>query len=176
MKKAIAFAAVLMALGAGTAHAQLRPWEISIAGGPSLPTGDLADFADTGYHVQGSIGFGVPMLPVGLRADAFWQEVPDTNDGWYRQIGGLANVTLGIPLVVVEPYILGGVGLIRTETPDGVILDGDSDTSLGFNAGAGAEFPFMGLSGFVEARYLNLLGGDTAKSYQSIPITVGIRF
>ena len=171
---------LILGISAGSLEGQLRPWEISIAGGPTIPTGDLADAAGTGYHVQGSIGFGLPMLPFGIRADALWNEVPDETDGWFRQIGGLVNATIGVPLVIVEPYVLAGVGYLRTEVPDiahaGHAHLGETENLVGFNAGAGVEFPFMGLSGFVEGRYLNLLGSDEAKGFQSIPITAGIRF
>lgn len=171
---------MLIVLTAAPLQAQLRPWEISIAGGPSFPTGELSEEAGTGYHVQGSIGFDVPLLPFGIRADALWQEVPDDNEGWFRQIGGLVNATFGIPLIVVEPYALAGVGFLRTETPDvahaGHEHFGETENLVGFNAGAGVEFPFMGLSGFLEGRYLNLFGGGEASHYQTIPVTFGIRF
>ena len=65
----------------------LQDWEQALiiaalerVDGPALLR--LADAAGTGYHVQGSIGFGLPMLPFGIRADALWNEVPDETDGW----------------------------------------------------------------------------------------------
>lgn len=173
-------ALIVTAAVSTTAEAQYRPWEISIAGGPSFPRGQLSDEAGTGYHVQGSVGFGVPMLPVGIRADALWQEFDDPDGEWFRQVGGILNAVVGIPLVIVEPYALAGVSYLRTQTPDAVHAghthDGSSENLVGFNAGAGVEFPFVGLSGFLEARALNLFGGGNAKNFQSIPVTVGIRF
>ena len=172
-----AFVAAAFTLPA-SAEAQFRPWEISIAGGPSFPTGDFSDSAGTGYHVQGSIGFDLPLLPFGLRADLLWQELDD-QDEWYRQVGGLANATFGLPLIFIQPYALVGGGVIRTTTPDVVHGDhvhNESSTDIGFNAGVGLEFPFMGLGGFIEARYLNLFGNGNATDYQVIPVTVGIRF
>lgn len=174
-------AAVVAAVSqAAPAEAQLRPWEISIAGGPSFPVGDLRDEANLGYHVQGSVGFGVPMLPLGLRVDAFWQEVPDATEGNFRQIGGLLNGTFGLPLVFISPYGLVGVGVLRTETPTVAHADhthaGETETLIGFNAGLGVDFPFVGLTGFLEARYLNLFGGSEATHYQTVPVSFGIRF
>lgn len=160
------------------AEAQYRPWEISIGGGPSFPTGDFSDVAGTGYHVQGSVGFDLPLLPFGLRADLLWQELDDQDD-WFRQVGGLANATFGLPLIFIQPYALVGAGVIRTSAPD--VVHGDhthsaSSTDVGFNAGVGLDFPFVGLGGFIEARYLNVFGSDNATSYRVIPVTVGIRF
>ncbi|MEX2571844.1 MAG: outer membrane beta-barrel protein [Gemmatimonadota bacterium] len=166
--------------GVSTAEAQLRPWQISIAGGPSFATGEFSDQAGTGYNVQGSVGFSLPLLPFGVRGDLFWQELPDEEDGWFRQIGGLLNAVFEVPLVIVQPYGLVGGGVLRTDTPDvdhtGHVHTGESETTVGLNAGLGIEFPFAGLGGFVEARYLNLVGGGDATHFQSIPVTIGIRF
>lgn len=159
--------AAALALFASPADAQLRPWEISLAGGPSLATGDFGDVAGTGYHVQGSIGFGIPLFPVGLRADLLWQELPAETTGNYRHIGGIANVTLGMPLIVIEPYVLGGVGMFSIDDPTAT----DSETSTGFNVGAGLEMGLLGLKGFGEVRYL-----DVGHDQRTIPITIGIRF
>jgi hypothetical protein len=165
---------------AGPTEAQVRPWEISIAGGPSFATGDFSDVVDTGYHVQGSVGFDLPMLPIGARADLFWQELPDVEDEWFRQIGGLVNAVFEIPLVVIQPYGLAGVGVVRTEAPEvthaGHTHATDSETTVGFNAGLGVEFPFLGMGGFVEGRYLNIFGGGNASDFRTIPVTFGIRF
>jgi hypothetical protein len=163
----------------GTAEAQYRPWEISIGGGPTIPRGDFAELAKTGYHVQASVG-SKSSLPVGIRADVLWQELKDEEAEWYRQVGGALNATYEVPLMSIEPYVLAGGSYLRTESPE-VAHEGhehaaESENLLGFHAGAGIEFPFMGLRGFIEGRFLNLLGGDEAKAFQAIPVTFGIRF
>lgn len=169
-----ALAAALTVFSA-SAEAQLRPWEISIAGGPSLVTGGFDDVASTGYHVQGSVGFGIPLFPVGVRGDVLWQELPDEVSGNFRQIGGIANVTLGMPLILIEPYVLGGVGIFSHTEPDELhpdhVHESESQTSTGFNVGAGLEAGLLGLKGFGEVRYL-----DAGNGVRTIPITVGIRF
>ena len=169
-----------LAVLAAPADAQIvRPWQISIAGGPSFTTGDLSSEAGTGYHVQGSVGFGLPLLPFGLRADLLWQEFPVSGaNGHFRQIGGLLNGTFALPMPLLQPYALAGVGLIQHTEPEvahaGHVHHGESSTDLGFNAGAGVQFPFVGMSAFVEARWLNLVGGNAEA--RSIPVSVGIRF
>jgi opacity protein-like surface antigen len=180
MKK-IAFVTMIAAAAAfaSPADAQVRPFQISIAGGPSFPTGHLSDEAGTGYNVQGSVGFGVRGLPFGLRADLLWQEFPLTGvDGHFRQIGGLLNATFALPLPFMQPYLLAGAGLINHSEPEtvhgGHRHDGSSSTDIGFNAGGGVQFPFAGMSGFVEAKYLNIVGGN--EDARSIPVSIGIRF
>jgi opacity protein-like surface antigen len=181
MRSGLLVLVALVLATASPAEAQIvRPWQISIAGGPSFTRGALADEAGTGFHVQGSVGFGLPLLPFGVRGDLLWQEVPDVTEGHFRQIGGLLNATFGIPLLVVQPYGLLGVGLLRTESPDVVHQDhahhGETENIFGFNAGLGVEFPFAGLGGFLEARFLNLFGGGRATDFQTVPVTIGIRF
>ena len=85
------------------------------------------------------MGFAPQALPFGLRFDLLWQELDD-EDEWFRQIGGLANATFGIPLIFIQPYALVGGGVIRTESPDVVHVGhvhGESETTVGFNAGLG---------------------------------------
>jgi opacity protein-like surface antigen len=180
MKK-LAFATLIAAAAAiaAPAEAQIRPFQISIAGGPSIPTGELSDEAGTGYHVQGSVGFNVPLLPFGVRADLLWQEFPLSGvDGHFRQVGGLLNGTFALPMPIIRPYLLAGAGVINhsePETPHGDHAhEGGSSTDVGFNAGVGVQFPFVGMSGFLEARYLNIVGGNSEA--RSIPVSVGIRF
>jgi opacity protein-like surface antigen len=179
-KRLIVLLAVLASAAsvADRAEAQLRPWEISIAGGPSFASGDFSDFVGTGYHVQGSVGFNVPLLPVGLRADLLWQELPyDNSDLWRREIGGLVNAVFEVPLVIVQPYGLAGVGVMRhSVTGDDIDTETDSETTVGVNAGLGVEFGFAGLGAFVEGRVLNIFGNENASDARTIPVTVGIRF
>lgn len=164
----IAVAATAVALLGTPAEAQLRPWEISIGGGPTTGTGNLGDVTETGYHVQGSVGLGIPLFPVGVRADLLWQELPvQGGHGDFRHIGGIANATLGMPLILIEPYVLAGVGMFRLSHSEG----GEAETSNGFAVGAGIEGGLFGLKAFGEIRYL-----DAGHDHTTIPITVGIRF
>ncbi len=175
MKK-IAFATMIAAAAAfaAPADAQVRPFQISIAGGPSFPTGHFTDDVGTGYNVQGSVGFGVRGLPFGLRADLLWQEFKIAEaDGHARQIGGLLNATFALPMPFIQPYLLAGAGVINHSEPEGS-PDVHGGTDIGFNAGGGVQFPFAGMSGFVEAKYLNIVGGN--EDVRSIPVSIGIRF
>lgn len=167
----VAVAAVAAAAQAEVAAAQVRPFTIGISGGPSLARGELAEEANTGYHVQASLGFNMPLFPLGVRADLLWQEFPDVHDGHIRQIGGLLNGIFSLPLPILTPYGLVGAGVINSTEPEE--HGGGSETAVGLNAGVGVQFPFVGMSGILEARFLNLLG---ATEHQSIPISVGIRF
>jgi opacity protein-like surface antigen len=156
--------------------AQERPFTIGISGGPSFPLGaEFSEEAGTGYHVQGSVGFAPATLPVGLRADVLWQVFPDEHEGNFREIGGMVNALAGIPLGIGRPYALGGIGLVGHRPPDDDHGDhvhaGEGETTFAWAAGGGFEFPFLGLTGAIEARYLAAGAGHNA-----IPISFGIRF
>lgn len=179
MRKMMLCVLVLASGMAGSPDAvsgQTRPFTIGISGGPSFPSGgELAEEFGTGYHVQGSIGFAPAALPLGLRADLLWQEFPDEHGGQEREIGGLANAILALPLGIARPYLLGGVGIMSHHPPEEEHGDhtheGEEETTSAFALGAGIEFPFLGLTGALEARYL--LAGE---GHRAIPVSFGIRF
>lgn len=169
--------AVAALLGsAGAVQAQMRPFTIGISGGPSFPSGaEFSEEASTGYHVQGSIGFAPAALPVAIRADLLWQEFPDEHGGNFREIGGLANAIVELPLGIARPYLLGGIGAIRHDAPDEEHGDhaheGENETTFASALGGGIEFPFLGLTGVLEARYL-----AAGAEHRAIPVSFGIRF
>ena len=172
----IALSAGAVVGGAASADAQARPFTIGISGGPSFPLGsEFSEEFGTGYHVQGSVGFTPAMLPFGARVDLLWQEFPDEHEGREREIGGLANAILALPLGIARPYALGGIGAIHHRSPEEDHGDhgheGESGARFGWALGGGIEFPFAGLTGVLEARYLGLGEGHAA-----LPIGVGIRF
>jgi hypothetical protein len=167
----------LLAAGAVPASldAQIPGMRVGLGAGPAIPLGDLGDEANTGFHVRGSLGLEVPLIPVGLRADALWQRFPDEHEGSFTGLGGLLNATLRLPMPLARPYLLGGVGFIRHSEPDvaheGHVHEGGTETEFAFAVGGGFEIRLLRLGGFVEARYLDWGHGNRA-----IPLTIGITF
>lgn len=165
------------ALGAAAAPAaaQMRPFTIGIQGGPTLARGELAEEANTGYNVQGSLGLNIPLLPVGARADLLWQEFTDEQSGRFREVGGMVNGMLSLPLPLLRPYVLAGVGTFYHTSPESQHGDhahaGGSETTFGWGAGAGLQIGLLGLGAVAEARYI-----DAGGEFQSIPLSIGIRF
>jgi hypothetical protein len=192
-----ALSVILVGIGAaGFLATPAAAQQYSIAVGPSFPTGSLADEAARGYHVQGSVGFTLPALPFGLRTDLFYQNFsnverePGINVSlggeWFRQLGFILNAKRGISLGAVEPYALLGAGWVR-EWHDDRSYSGTRQTTFNLNAGAGIDVPLNQRIGFfVEARQLNLAGGDALQltppavnsevPFRSIPVTIGVRF
>jgi hypothetical protein len=154
--------------------AQIPGMRIGLAGGPSLPLGALADEAGTGFHLRGSLGLEVPLIPLGVRGDLLWQQFPDEIAGNFTGLAGLLNATWRLPFPIIQPYLVGGGGFMRYSEPDEAHDDhaheGESGTNFAIAAGAGVQLRLLGFGGFAEARYL-----DWGR-HRAIPLTVGITF
>ena len=184
MKRVISwFAAVAMTvvMSASVAEAQ-SPIRFGIAGGLSMPTSDLGDFVENGFHGQFMLGFGMMALPVKLRADVTYHSmglegpgVPgvDSDDN-LRVISGALNGIVSMAGIGIKPYLTAGVGFYNQKIGD---LDAEND--FGLNGGVGLEFGLTGISAFLEARYVKIfVGDDDGEDFSSaiIPITFGIMF
>jgi hypothetical protein len=172
---ALAAAGMLVLGGPTAATAQIPGIDIGFAGGPTYPLGSLGDEASTGFHLRGSFGLEVPLLPIGARADLLWQRFPYPEDGAVTTLGGLLNGTLRMPLPLVRPYLIGGVGYMRHDEPETQHGDhahaGETYTDFAFAVGAGIGLRLLGFGGFVEARYL-----DWGHGNRSVPLTLGFTF
>jgi hypothetical protein len=175
MRKTTWMAALFVVLAApASAAAQVS---FGVGGGPITALGDFSNEVGTGWHAQASLSVGVPLLPVGGRADLLYQRFPDVEGGSFQQLGGLANATVGLPLplVVISPYAIGGVGAFRHSGPDedhgDHVHEGEDGTAAAWNVGAGVRLGLPGISASLEARYL-----DAGNGVRSVPVTVGIRF
>ena len=165
----LAFAATLSAV---PAQAQM-PISLSIGGGLTLPTGDLAEGLDNGYHAMAGIRAGLPALPVHLRVDGMYNRLPMSfGAGHVSTIGAIG--ALGYDVVPVGParlYALAGGGYYwsKADAPDT-----DRVGDLGWNAGAGLRMNLLAAKFFVEARYHSI--STDGGSMTSTPITVGLSF
>jgi hypothetical protein len=169
--KARTFIAALAVVALALPQAAAGQMGIGIGVGPSFPTGELSEEVSAGYHVQASVGLGVPLLPFGLRVDGIFSQMPGDN-GDARIIGGNANAELFFPSPLVSPYFLAGVGLYNTRVPHGNHID--EETGLGFNAGLGARIALAAMTLFIETRAHHIRGDH--ENVQFIPLTVGVRF
>jgi opacity protein-like surface antigen len=182
----------LLTAGAATAAAQgpvgavgaVNPFGFGVSAGAAVPTGDLGDFASTGFSVDGVVTLRVPTLPVSFRGEVGYTRFgfKDVDDANLRFISGVANVVFSFPAVptaVVRPYIIGGVGAYNGKIGGDAFEDEDeelteSSTEFGFNVGAGIEIPLSGLTGFGEVRFTSVRGDGESANF--IPIRFGIRF
>ena len=195
--KRILCATAAMMLTAGAAQAQVaRPFSVGVAGGVSMPMGDLNTGVNTGFNLAASVGYKPVMLPFGIRIEGAWDQfgldksgldAEDADagvDGHVRSLSLTANAIVDIPnSTPVKPYLIGGLGLYRVnisasaDAGDGTLTaTSDAENKFGFNVGAGIRMPLGALDTYIEARYHQVQSVSFTDNFRFIPITFGIRF
>jgi hypothetical protein len=142
-----------------------------IAAGATLPTGDLGDGFDTGFHGMVTLGFMPSMLPFGLRIDGMYNALGSSAEGGedLKLMSVSANGMFSMGAMPASPYLIGGVGYYNADA------GGDESTSdFGINLGIGAKFTLSGFGTFAEVRYHNVFSDPD--SYSFVPLTFGIMF
>jgi hypothetical protein len=182
MRRWILAAACLGIVASAAPLGAQSPISFGLGGGVSLPEGELADGANTGWHGLVTAELASPMHPWGLRLDVAYNRF-EFNDEAVAALGGEGNQTAGsatlgvlyrLPKVTspVQPYVILGLGAYRTECSLGPGCE--SRVRYGWNYGVGAKFFFLGLENFVEIR------GHRTKSRTAdvhyFPVTIGVLF
>jgi hypothetical protein len=167
-------------LVAPTALVAQRPVSIGIAGGASIPAGDLRDGVEVGWHGLATIAVSTLMQPLGLRIDAAYNHFAFSEEAAalaeeYRSTGSATlNVTYRLPMTnsPISPYLISGLGAYRSECS--VDSACEPTTRYGWNVGLGAKLFVLGFRSFLEARYHRTEIGDTDVQY--FTPTVGLFF
>ena len=174
----LTIAAIALVAAPRVSHAQLgvlKPFQLGIAGGGSLPMSDLSKANNTGYNGTVAMGINLPFIPLGLRIDGAYNafSAKATGGAKLRVMSATGNVVWGLPMIGVSPYLIGGAGLyVPTVTLPG--LASTTENHFGWNAGAGINLPLSAFKAFVEARY-NRISVNGA-SLEFVPVTFGIMF
>jgi hypothetical protein len=143
-----------------------------IGGGPTFPSGEYSDYANTGWIAHAGIGF--PVGPQGLMIGV---------DGFYGQnnhsdIDGDKTNPLGamgfIAYRIGNPerpgiYLIGDAGLLVHKYGSDT-YDSESESQFAFGGGAGVEIPLGGKKIWVEGHY------TTSDGTNFISTLVGISF
>jgi opacity protein-like surface antigen len=154
-----------------------NPFQIGASGGIAFPTGDLGTGTNTGYNIAVAVGYKPRFTPVGVRAEAAYNQFGFTNGGGSINIPAFTgNLVYELPLgMSFTPYAIGGAGLYR---PSAGFTSGGSTTAendFGWNIGGGIKIPLStSFETFIEARYnsVNMTNGTAS----FVPLTVGIMF
>jgi hypothetical protein len=174
MKKTLFAAALVAAIGLAPAGAEAQFLSFGVAGGPTIPLGATADEVGTGFNAGIFADVNIPLLPVGGRADLLFHQM--SADGHDLQvIGGTLNAKLRMPLILVSPYLIGGVGMYASKFEDTAHAgeSHDWETNVGLNGGVGVQLRLFGFGAFAEARLQNVFGDE---SRRFLPITFGFSF
>jgi hypothetical protein len=152
---------------------------LGLGGGVSLPTGDISDFYNTGYHAGGKLRIAGP-LPFNIVAGGMYNSLPEkVGDKSDNQVILGAGLEVGIPAVAVKPYF--GADLLYVHFNN----EGTGTSSFnrgGLGLGAGVEFVIPAFGSFdtsVKYQFLNLMGkeateGTASQIVATVAIMVGI--
>lgn len=159
MKRSIPAGTLTLFLLAGAATPSAGQVGFTLGGGPSVPVGDFGNLAATGWMAMAGVRLGLPLLPVGFRAEGLYGQNPHDGAATDKTVlyGGMANVILqiGPPLVPVKPYLIGGVGYLNQKFSPGNSGLPEADAwEAAFGAGGGVNVSLVMVGIFAEARYL----------------------
>jgi opacity protein-like surface antigen len=163
---------------AAPAHAQsYNPFQIGASAGIAFPTGDLGNVANTGYNVTVAVGYSPQFAPIGIRAEAAYNQFGSkVFNGNVNIPAFTGNLVFGLPMGTLSPYAIGGAGLYRTSvdiTGGGTATEND----FGFNIGGGLKIPLSSsFETFVEARYHRVSLKNNNGSFSFVPVTFGVMF
>ena len=205
-RRRIAYAAVagLLALASAvapvTAEAQRRAGVgFGASLGANVPSGDYDESAKPGAIANAFLELRTG-TPLALRANLLWSRsdidnplirssngtpLPPVNSGSVtgdvNMIGASLDGVWSLGSGVVEPYVVGGVGVYRRRVAQDISGTIDefkslrhSDTDVGYNGGLGLALNVLSASIFAEARYFAVRTSPERTNF--IPITLGIRF
>ena len=174
---------------------------MGIAGGSTMPMGDLKDSPtnsyDMGWNVTLPFGWDFGSFPLGLRFDVAMDNLmakanlldsfgnPMRNVAIYSGSGGL-KLNLPIFRTASRFYLMGGAGAHRVTgyatSADSTQTIKDAKTNIGWYGGAGLNFRFGRTALFVESRYINIQAkqpvpvGFAYEKANYIPIVLGFQF
>jgi hypothetical protein len=95
-------------------------------------------------------------------------------------LGGSAEAVLAAG-TVVQPYLVGGVGVFRRRVAQDVVGAVEefrdltrAETDVGYNGGVGVRLRLAGVTPFIEARYYSVATSPERTNF--LPVTVGFTF
>jgi hypothetical protein len=160
-----------------------NPVSFGIFAGGTVPLGDFADFASTGWHVGALLQWNSPSLPIGIRVDGAYHNFGvdsefENQDASPSMIVGTINGVWMFPSTsTVRPYLIGGGGIYNERCNQC-----ESQTKPGLNGGIGVTVPLSGITTIIEARFHmvfdseDITGGGSTSNRTFVPISVGILF
>ena len=156
---AILVGAVAVLVAAAPARAQY----LFAGGGASIPMGDFADVAKTGWVFTGGVGADLGSRGLWIEAEGYYASHNREVEGDHSNIFGLIGA-LGYsfrPEAKVSPYVTGGVGIVASQykSDTGGSLGGGTEKGFGYTAAAGLGFKAASkLTFWVEGRFLGTTG------------------
>lgn len=173
---------ILVSSGSSFERSRSKNIDVYLGGGVSVPTGDLDNGWNLGFHGTGRIGLSVaPKLDIlfGIDFHRFSLDVPPGVSGVRGGdvttilFAGDLKIDLGAPVTTTNPYLIGGIGISVASISDLKLsrfspISTDSETNFLVEVGGGIEFAKI----FIQAKFVNIFAKGSSISY--IPITLGV--
>jgi hypothetical protein len=167
----------LLFVSAASAYSQ-SPVTLSLGagGGFSMPTGSLADDANTGYHAGAKARLG-GILPLNFTAGAKYNSLPlKAVDESATQTMFSGGVEFGFPSAGIHPYL--GAEYIHTSFDAVAGESAYSRAGIGFNAGMEFDLPALGsFDTAIGYHLINSFGADDGEAtVTQLTVSVWIMF
>lgn len=150
---------------------------IHVAGGATLPLGELGDYASAGWLAHAGVGFPVGDAGVSVGAAGYYgrnaHELEGDKTSLYGGLGFASYAFGGAD--GFSPFLVATAGLmVHSYESDSFPALEESETGLALGGGAGVAFPLGRVSGLVEGWLLNgFVGGENTTIGG---VGVGVRF
>ena len=170
MKRFLSLTIVAFFIAAAPAAAQ----SIFFGAGPTFPTSDFGDIADTGWMIFGGGTYDLSEQ-LSIYGEGFWgQNGVTDSEGDLNPSGIMGGLLYGFSAdesAPISPYVFGGAGLLT-------LSNGESESGFGFQGGAGLGFDLGGLDAFAEGRYTSgsIELGTVDATVGFFAIVVGLSF
>lgn len=174
MKRAAILGGLLLLVSCSTAQALPR-WSVLFGGGASIPMGDFADYAKTGWQGMAGVAWHNADWPVAIRTEFVYGT--NKHEGDFDEATNVYGPLLSLVYrlnkdgeMKVRPYILGSVGALNHHYDAGTTgFENESEWKAAFGAGAGVGITAgERVSVFFEGRYL------TRDGTNFIPLLAGV--
>ncbi len=150
-------------------QAQLGGLAIGGAVGHTGISGDRGPDFKSGAHLEGLVDLSLPLVPIGLRGELAYDHLAaTTGSGSLKVASAVASAHLALPLPLLHPYAIGGLGYYYANSA----LSGSRQGKAGWNAGVGLELKLPVIRVFGEARYHSI--GFDGGHVNLIPLSLGL--
>lgn len=172
---------------------------IGVAAGANVPATDYTDATREGLVLNGFVELRTASR-LGVRGSLFWSRsdmdnpliksnggitLPDDPDynvtGDVDLLGASLDLTMSLTSGVLQPYLVGGVGVFQrrvSQDVEGAVDEfrnlSRNDTDFGYNGGLGVRLSFGGAALFAEARYYSVATEPGRTNF--VPVVVGLSF
>jgi hypothetical protein len=123
--------------------------------GPTFPTGDYGEYANTGVLLVGGLIFDVGDAGLAVFGEGFFGQNGHEGGGKTQPFGIMAGLVKDFSGDAdAGVYVFGEAGLLwHRYVPDSG--DTESESGFGFGGGVGYGFPLGGQNAWVEGRYMS---------------------